>query len=1582
MPDINLTEITAARARVDVQQDELRQARLELAAAALRRDTANSRGDTATVTTATTDAEALGTKLAGLISGVRDGIKAVRDRSDAALVGIRPEGAVASLSGEIPVLLLPVRLETRFFDAGKTLRVRIFPDQAHVTAHDPALTADEIDGLTWYWTQRWPAPDAAGAAGRALAVTAWQGLTARFRPGRAAFLVRAYPPVNVGSGDPEPRWSDLPKRAGEWSVAARAGLLPDRWCVIGFRRDAEGRHTEIFRVWGAAVPDTLAAGPTPDPGPAAEPGGLPDDPDLRWVHDAQEAARLGMLVTITQSDLVAGASLRDGVDRLVALGVDWTLTPEQAAAAVADHLRAHADEGRLAFVPQGVPTNSTGTTRSAFTTDLTAAQRVLAPHETPDATADAAAPLTAAALGLDPAVLRDVAGADLREQAWQGALLDATWSATGGYYLTEMLDPVAADPHIEASMREHVAAHLRASGPLPTLRIGAQPYGILPVTPRDRFEPDVRRRAQADVARVTGALRSLVEPLVADVPRLAQVRRREDVDDVLLKLLQRTPVAWSLTFRNLVGPVERKAMSVNWELAAAFQRNVTAVLLAQLECFQLTLLSELTHDEHDHPLDVPLVRKPDPTPEDPSRTSTGYLGEIASLLVETHGIGILTARTNSVALLEALLAWAAVQDAHRAAKHLVAGKGETLQLSSEFTAYLNQPADRAPYTLRVESPPTARAAAGVAIAVPSTPREFATTILPGLTGDRTVGQFVLEQYREQLVIPGVLDVPENPLHRLHRMGSALETLQAAPPDQLEWAFRGVLDLYATRLDAWITSLATARLAEHRASSASGIHVGGWGIVEDLRPDSGAAAESLGFVHAPSLAQAASVAVLRSARLSHRDAQGRLFDLDLTSKRVRQALHVLEGMGAGQRLAALLGYRFERSLQERDLLLAQWILPLRQQCPLDSARPDNPQAIEPVEVVAARDVVDGLALLARWEADRDGLLAAAGVPAGVARKGVAAVLDEVAGLADAVSDVLTAEAVHQATAGNLERSGAALAAHDRQGPAPDPAFVRTPRDGAVLTHRVGVWLPRTATSAAPGWPGDLRSLAEPRLDRWLGAVLGDPARWSVGATLVRPPLAPDAGPTLVPLAEVTVADLGLSALSVVLAARRPGSGQPSELESRVAARYASSAQVQALAPTPEDRLDLDAGGLAVLLDVAAWAAEVVGAAPLAAEHLASAADVGVAAVAATTDVSEAVARADAVQAAVSGLANAADAALAAYQSAQAVGTESALVATLVDLVEVEGPDALPAGADVSLDIHAAQVVARVRARLAAAAELVVPAAAVVAPGDLPTPGVAEDGRLVRARGVVRLLLGNGQPFLPVLDPVDPTVLSAALAGRDGLLAGDPTAAVTWLHRSALVRPQLDPFAALLVHAEADGAAVPEELAVLQTPYALDIPWAALPFGPHGPPPAGTVALVLHAPDALDPLMGGAGLLIDSWTETVPATQDTTAVTFHYDAPGARAPQTMLLAVHPAKSPQRWDFDTLLGCVHEAMDLARLRTLGAGELAPFTTFLPGLFLPDTYTRDVPGVRFTELAANAHVLAVGGLISDHVLGKAGHA
>ena len=305
----------------------------------------------------------------------------------------------------------------------------------------------------------------------------------------------------------------------------------------------------------------------------------------------------------------------------------------------------------------------------------------------------------------------------------------------------------------------------------------------------------------------------------------------------------------------------------------------------------------------------------------------------------------------------------------------------------------------------------------------------------------------------------IIGAPTDRYYWLANHRAALERLATAPVGQLEWAFRGYLDLFSTRLDAWFTGLATARLAAPSGRVPDdGVHIGCWGVVEDLRHDAGPGAESLGFVHTPSLAHAASTALLRNGRLANRGDDGDVFDLEVTSDRVRRAMWLLDGVAQGQRLAALLGYRLERRLRETDLRMMRYQMPMRRTAPLrgPDVAPD-----EPVEVLAARDVVDGVALLDRWRDDPTAVLNEIAKQAGLTElpdsdgPRLRQVIDDVYDSYDAVSDLLVAESVHQAAVGNLDRSGAALSAHDRHGRAPDLDYVSAPQSGHTVAHRVAI-----------------------------------------------------------------------------------------------------------------------------------------------------------------------------------------------------------------------------------------------------------------------------------------------------------------------------------------------------------------------------------------------------------------------------------------------------------------------------------------------------------------------------------------------
>ena len=76
--------------------------------------------------------------------------------------------------GDLPLLLLPVRLETRFFtlaDSTTELRVRVFPDKIHCDSHEPDLTPDELTWGQHYWQHDWRAGPRSARPARTRATT-------------------------------------------------------------------------------------------------------------------------------------------------------------------------------------------------------------------------------------------------------------------------------------------------------------------------------------------------------------------------------------------------------------------------------------------------------------------------------------------------------------------------------------------------------------------------------------------------------------------------------------------------------------------------------------------------------------------------------------------------------------------------------------------------------------------------------------------------------------------------------------------------------------------------------------------------------------------------------------------------------------------------------------------------------------------------------------------------------------------------------------------------------------------------------------------------------------------------------------------------------------------------------------------------------------------------------------------------------------------------------------------------------------------------------------------------------------------
>src|SRR4051812_6689672 len=88
-----------------------------------------------------------------------------------------------TLSDDYPVLLGPVRVETRF--TATELLIRVFPDEWSIDKFEPRATQAEVSALNAYWTALWRA--GGNAAGEE---AAWHELTGRIPAGRASWLLQ------------------------------------------------------------------------------------------------------------------------------------------------------------------------------------------------------------------------------------------------------------------------------------------------------------------------------------------------------------------------------------------------------------------------------------------------------------------------------------------------------------------------------------------------------------------------------------------------------------------------------------------------------------------------------------------------------------------------------------------------------------------------------------------------------------------------------------------------------------------------------------------------------------------------------------------------------------------------------------------------------------------------------------------------------------------------------------------------------------------------------------------------------------------------------------------------------------------------------------------------------------------------------------------------------------------------------------------------------------------------------------------------------------------------------------------------
>lgn len=1075
------------------------------------------------------------------------------------------------------------------------------PHRAHpgdvilVVATDDPIPAGDRGAATTYWRAVYRsggAPDAVHAADQALNKAIGQ---------TRAEKVRAHPPAHL---DRDPRvgdrahadvtvaFCDMPKpaaadtRAATWTQPARARLLPDAFTLLGY---VNGQP--VLNVTGKPVPADLVVGP--DPGTPdsdqfkSQNGSLHVPAALKWLFDFDTAVSLGMGFRVPLTDAIRG-----GLDRLIVLGL--RNRPPATSKKDLEQLILHQADDRAGFrlLPQGTATNNTGRTPSAFGSGDDAAETFDAQLPAAQTAAAAVPPPVAAVpprpdgqwlaelLGIDPAVLRDVPGADGTDQNEARAMNTALWPATWGYHLGTMLNPMFGTDAIDAT-RTFFTRYVSGRGPVPAFRVGKQPYGVLVTTAFSRLawantDPVAphRRKLQAVLTAMAGDW----EDLAADVPHLGATG---DPHATLLGILGLHPTSAEFYQRYAQSAEDYFNRQNLGGFGDVVVEALTALGLRQSVRTLLTRLglpdgapdpdlSSRLFTGRQHALKGPLVDDRPLSEDAPIRAYADGGANYLDWLAANAGAAFdvvrreagFTGDTPPTALLYLLARHAVLTGYFEAALRLAAAAhGLT---------------DQAVVGERREAP-----FVHVSLHATATESRFGRLYAPdpAVTGDPVMP--VVDYIQAHLG-------QQPATQQLAEQLAALGTLAKAPTARLERALAEHLDACTYRLDAWRLGLATEKLFGLRypapGTPVTGVHLGAFGYLEEVRPRAtpptpvtltGELAQvftppgapplvhdpaNQGFVHAPSMPQATTSALLRTGYLANAtpDNPGTLA-VNLSSERVRTALTFIDGIRAGQSLGALLGYRLERGMHDRhDIAETDAFLgALRQAFPLVANKlPDTADTDQPIDALEARNVVDGLALVRHvtrtgqvsYPFGLDGLPPASAGQTEVIDSEVQRLIE----INDSLADLSVAEGVYQTVVGNPERAKSAMDAYTKSGNPPDPQVVRTPRAGKRLNHRVGVNLRdglSPKSSPVSGVPMTPRGNADPSVDQWLADLLPKPGDVAVKVVWTDPVTSSQHSTV------VTQSDIDLQPIDLLWALRPTDQAAMTDLDDRIVGRVA-------------------------------------------------------------------------------------------------------------------------------------------------------------------------------------------------------------------------------------------------------------------------------------------------------------------------------------------------------------------------------------------------------------------------------------------
>jgi hypothetical protein len=703
-------------------------------------------------------------------------------------------------------VLLPLRVETRFKNGD--LWVRIVPDEPWFVREDPRITDDELLALRRYAA----APGDAGADG---IPSAWHSLAAQVTAPRAVFLhrrfistapdgslvVRTPAPAEMRSEPALPRVSEFPAELIVWIGRARGTVARALTLTVNRAR-------------------LLADFADPD---------LPGD--RRWWEDWDEAVAVGL------AGIIPAAALQAGIDALYVTGLGG--------ADPAAHFTALVAEGRLGLLEPGTPTNSVdGAPAAPLATDAATWWNIL---QSPpgDADLDVSRALTG-----DPALLGNMPGGERPQRAPASALVTAMWPALWGFAASQVFD-IARGP----AVARWAGQALFPEGAYPIVRIGPQPYGLLPATVWSAWEA-----ATGDPsfeAPLIGALRQL-RPGHLRAARARGTVAGQDVEGLLDRIAD-TPTSSRFRFRQAL-PLELWWLGM---VGSGVAQQWRALVQTWAEAHPLAAdiglqpLRRYAARGRSRRVGIPLVVPGGTRPD----ALGGLLGKLAAAALQSPASFANTTRLESD-VLQLNSSSLLIRLAIRSLQLLIA---DTVREREDIDEFDPEPFSR---------------------------------------NSRLRGRM------EQLIAQATPADRQNPTRterHLMEVAAALRSVGAIPIPSLERMLAATIDCSNHRIDAWFLAPAQRRFDDASRNAATTRRLGAYGWVDQPRPGS-PGPTAAGLLHAPSPSAALAAAVVRDRSISE---GGGRWQLDITSRSARAAERLAQHVRVGAHLAEALGREIER-----------------------------------------------------------------------------------------------------------------------------------------------------------------------------------------------------------------------------------------------------------------------------------------------------------------------------------------------------------------------------------------------------------------------------------------------------------------------------------------------------------------------------------------------------------------------------------------------------------------------------------------------------------------------------------------------